>query len=294
MTIPHNTATAILTIDGMAICCFNTSTHVWDLAFLHKDDPDANPACNHVLTLNVPEESQIHLPHGTNNIFFEVVNPAPVDYAGTYPRGFFDKGPINDRTSAPTNADALENFRWVLDLEDSTDVPNIVGLKKPSVRPTRAFIHNAVFYTSAIASRDLYRVVDGVDPNGLSTGQLGQALLGKTNDRIGADIFCAQGGYVVIKADGIELGRLPHRPGNPWQIELTNLCRRDRSGRRFDKGDFHLFYDALNFTGPKLAIWGEPVEADALLGISADIVSGRADCDTTRTGTSTNLNVLFS
>jgi hypothetical protein len=293
MTIPHNTATATLTIDGLIICCFNPTNHVWDLAVLHKDDQTAVPPCPHELKLKVLTRPAIQLPNPTDLITFETVNPQPVDYAGTYPRGFFDNGPITDRTDAPTTADALENFRWVLDLEDPADVPNVTGLKRPSVPPTRVLISNAVFYTSAITSRELYRVEDGVDPNGLSPGQLGHALLGRTNDRVAADIFCATGGEVVIKVNGVELDRLPHRPGNPWQITLMNLCTRNPSGHRFDKGDFHLFYDALNFTGQKLAIWGEPAGADALRGLPVDFFSGRADCDTTRAGTSQNLDPLF-
>jgi hypothetical protein len=284
MTLPHNTATATLTIDGLAICCFNPATHVWD-------DPDAVPPCAHGLILTIQTNPPIPLPNTTSLITFETVNPQPPDYDGTYQHGFFDDGLIITRKEAPTTADALENFRWVLDLEDPTDVPGAGTLKKPSVPPTRVFIFNALFYTSAITSKDLYRVVDGIDPNGLSAPAVEAARLGRTNDRIAADIFCAPGGQVVIKVDGVERGRLDHRPGNPWQIGLTNLCVRNPSGRRFDKGDFHLFYDAL--TGQKLAIWGEPV-GHALRNIPADLVSGRTDCDTVRVGTSQTLDPLFS
>jgi hypothetical protein len=294
MTLNHNQATATLTIDGLAICCFNPTSHLWDLAFLHKDD-DVKPPCHHELKLQVRTHPPIDLPEPTNLITFETVNPQPLDYAVAYPHGFFDDGPITDRTQPPTTADELENFRWVLDLEEPHDTPGVNGLKKPSVPPTRVFISNALFYTSAITPKNLYRFADGIDPNsGLSQAEIDNGLLGRTNDRIAADIFCATGGQVVIRVNADEVARLDHRPGNPWQIFLTNLCVRKPSGNRFDKGDFHLFYDALDFTPPKLIIWGEPVTLARRRQIPKDLVSGRTDCDTVRVGTSPDLDILFT
>lgn len=292
MTLLHQNATATITIDGLAICCFNHIEHVWDLAFLHKDDDDAEPRCEHTLTLQV-DGTTISLPDNPQQIAFETINAQVPDYSGSFADGFFDAGPIHDRSEAPTTADELENFRWVLDLEDPAEVAGVRSLKTPTTRPTRVLISNAVFYTNKITSNTLFFFPYPVDPNGLSTGQINRGLLGRTNDRIAADIFCQSDGAVVIKVDGVEQPPLNHRPGKPWQIVLTNLCDREPSGGyRFEKGDFHLFYDALDFVPPKLVIWGEPVK-QAPTSAQIDRVSGRTDCDTTRVGTSGNLDVLF-
>jgi hypothetical protein len=298
MALPHNTATAKLTIDGLAICCFNPTTHKWDLAFLHKDDSAAVPPCPHHLFLEVDTDPDppISIPMlftPPHLITFETVKGQTPDYAGTYPHGFFDNGPIPDRTRPPTTDAEKDNFRWVLDLENLPGVaPGTHKPKKPSVPPTRAFISDAVFYTTEHSPKDLYLLDDGVDPTG-PAGPPAGSLLGRTNDEIAADIFCAPDGKVVINIDGFELACLPHRVNKPWQIKLTNLCpRQNGTGRKLEKGDFHLFFDALD--GPKLAIWGEPVvQPPNKRATRSDIRTGRTDCDTTRLGTSANLDKLF-
>ncbi len=296
MTLNHNEATAIVTIDGLAICCFDHTSNNWDLAFLHNDDPQANPSCPHHLILKVSDQQGIALPNSTDVITFTAENTPPLDYSQPHDGlairdGFFDKGVINDRTEPPLTADDLENFRWVLDLEDPQQALGVTGLMKPSVQPTRAFISNAIFYTAAISPGNLFLLKDGDDPNVLSGGQLGKFLFGRTNDLIGADIL-APGGQVVVKVGSQEVARLPHVPGKPWQISLTNLCVPHPTGNRLEKGDFHLFYDALAFRPPKLAIWGEP-RALAKAALSLDQVTGRTDCDTTFVSTSPNLDLLF-
>jgi hypothetical protein len=210
---------------------------------------------------------------------------------------------------APTTADEVENFRWIVDLEDPTDVPHgNVRLRKPSFPITRALLHDAVFYTSKISPKDLYLAPftnnPQDDPNNMGSATLTQHFFGRTNDEIAADIFCApSNGAVTITIPGV-LARprvLPHRSGNPWEIRLTNLCLHPIAGtRRFELGDFHLFYDVLTITGQKHAIWGEPVvlppsnTAATKVGVPADLVSGRTDCDSTWLSASQTLDPLFS
>jgi hypothetical protein len=82
---------------------------------------------------------------------------------------------------------------------------------------------------------------------------------------------------------------MPHRPGDPWLISLTNLCDGSGStGATFEKGDFHHFYDVLKGFTRRHAIWGDPTgdEFRRTLGTRGDalpgtLTSGRTDCDTT-------------
>jgi len=39
MTLPHNEATATITVDGLAVCCFNKSANTWQFGFLHDPHP---------------------------------------------------------------------------------------------------------------------------------------------------------------------------------------------------------------------------------------------------------------
>jgi len=283
MILPHDDATAKVTIDGLAICCFNRPATKWELAFLHHRHTPA-----HLLFLQVEGHPAKHLSETTRLITFETVNGR---FPSGFGDGFFDNGRIRNRRVEPATPEERENFRWVLDLEDPHDVNHgNVKLKKPNFPVTRAYIEDAVFYTTARSPKDLILVSDGEDPNQTPN----PSFFGKTNDEIAADIFCDPGGQLVIRIDGGEYLRLDHRPGNPWKICLTHLCGQLPPAKgRFEKGDFHLFYDALNITGNRHVLWGEPAP-NMIRSCAQDIESGRTDCDTVRLGSTNTLDELFS
>lgn len=294
MTLPHDTATATITVDGLALGCYNRGESKWDLAYLHHPHFPL-----HNLDLTVEGENNVIAtnppPYPIRLIEFLAVNPQTPTYPGS-PNGFFDLGRIAkaDRKGNPPapGSDAAENFRWTINLEDRGDVDHgNVQLKKPPFRLTRAFIQNGVFYTSALSPKNLLLAPltnnPQDDPNQMNQGQIQDHTFGRTNDRIAADIFCAPDtGKVIIKIDGVLVLELPHRPGQPWQISLTNLCPREQGpARMFEKGDFHLFYDVLTVTGQQQVIWGEPVTGP---------ISGRTDCDTVFMDTTQSLDPLFT
>jgi len=281
MTLPHNEATATIIIDGLAICCFNRRDKKWDLAFLHHPNPPA-----HRLILQVDGHRE-NLPQVPGLLTFETVNG---HFPNGFPDGFFDNGPIRNRRVPPATPEEEENFRWVMDLEDPHDVNHgNVTLKKPRFPVTRAYVEDAVFYTSARSPKELILVPEGEDPNQTAN----PTFYGRTNDEISADIFCDAGGQVVISVDGKEIRRLDHRPKNPWRICLTHLCAEHPNPKgRFEKGDFHLFYDVLNITGNRHVLWGEP--AHSLMSCTVASESGRTDCDTVRLGNTDTLDALFT
>lgn len=290
MTVPHDEATAKVTIDGLAICCFDRTDKTWDLAFLHHPNPPP-----HRLILQVEGHPPRNL-SSKREIRFETEGG---NFPSGFPDGFSDNGRIRDRTMDLTMAtlEEKENFRWTMDLEDPLDVDHgFLGLRKPPFTLTRAFIQNAVFYTTQHSPRDLILLPDGRNPN----TEPDPPIFGKTNDEIAADIFCEDGGEVVIFIDNDEHLRLPHREGNPWRICLTHMCRDlPPPTMRFEKGDFHLFYDVLVFSKDRHLLWGEPlpgiVHCDPFNehGFLRDRESGRTDCDTVRLGERESLEDLF-
>jgi hypothetical protein len=310
MTLPQNDATANLLIDGLAICCFNHTNQVWEVAFLRHNHHD------HRLILDIdgdPNTPIEFLPKPGILIRIETVNgKSPVGF----PDGFFDMGHIPDRTQAPANSDEAENFRWAIDLENPNDIGHGPGhLVRPGFPVTRAFIHNAVFYTRVLNTKDLFRLLVSEDGETMSPAQLQAHLFGKTNNVIGADLTCADDGAInVIIDDGQgspqTIGPLPHRSGNPWQISITNMRPTPTESRKESqrenhsvagcddgaslimgkpkKGDFQLYYDPfeLDDKTQQRALWGFP-EPGPLF------VSGRTDCNTVWVGTSENLDALF-
>lgn len=307
MTLPHHNATATITIDGLAVCCFNKAQNKWEVGFLHP--PMSEP--QHALILKIDDEGPIQIPDTTSQITFSATNPQMPNFPGSA-NGFF--APLSARPgrhSFPTTADELEDFRWIINLQDPADSGHGNATpKRATFRVTRAFMQHAVFYTSRVASRPVLQTPftrrREHDPNEMDDATRQRHVFGRTNDETSADIYCAPGnGAVTITIPGAEPRVLQHRPGNPWKICLTNLCIRPvDTGKPLQIGDFHLFYDILSVSGQKRAIWGTPANpqtrcsasglSDKMLTQPPDkIVSGRVDCDITWLGASNSLDAII-
>jgi hypothetical protein len=304
VTLPHENATAKITIDGLALCCFNQAGRKWEIGYLHL-----NSQPQHDLILQIEDETPIDIPATIREITFTAVNPQTPSFPGSA-RGFFDPiGRRPDRHIFPTTADELENFRWIIDLQDPRDTGhgNANGRRAP-FPVTRAFLHEAVLYTSRLSSREVFRIPftgrPEHNPNQMDEPTRQGFRFGLTNDETAADIFCAPtNGAVRIEIPGVlpQPRVLPHRPGNPWKICLTNLCFRAIPSTIFDIGDFQLFYEVLTVTGQKQAIWGQPVVGQETTcsqilvpnRLGGPILSGRVDCDITWMGASETLDPII-
>ena len=90
MTLPHENATANLTIDGLAICCFNSkgTPKRWEVGFLRRPD--------HHLTITAVrgDERRDFNVEGAGVIEIKTVKGKTPDY-GHYKDGFFDKGKLD-------------------------------------------------------------------------------------------------------------------------------------------------------------------------------------------------------
>jgi hypothetical protein len=285
MTLDHTKATATITLDGLGICCFNNRTHQWQVAFLRQPEHDLRLSVFKGLNSILPE--QIVSAGSRVNIYTQKgVCP---DYEKTFKEGFFDNGPVN-RKAGPANDAERENFRWVVDLADSRELPQgNVKLKKSELGGVLTTISDAVFYTkdlSASTPNDLFLLPEGVDPNQLAQAELAQHEFGRINDVIAADIVCEPGGSVVVEVDGRIVSMLEAQPGGSYTIALDNARMEHDHGHPapgIQKGDFSLYYDAVDVT-KKLALWGLPSHEH----------SGRVSCDAIRMSGVTDLSLIVS
>ena len=295
MTLNHQDAIARVTVDGLAVCRFD-GKNIWDLAFLRLPEPNC-----HKLKLQVGDMHEpIVVDPDVEIITFDTENG---HFPAGFDKGFFDHGRITDRRVDPTAADVdtKENFRWTIDLEDANDVPHgFMALRKPdpSIGLTRTIIHDAVFYTLNTSPENLVLVLDTDNPNPPAPDP---PRFGHTNDEISADIFCNPGGRVIIKIGNEVIRTLEHRPdNNPWKICLTNLCIKAPGPDKFGKGDFQHFYEILEISKERFALWGEfkpglpECHHDPKFFIGPGKEVGRPDCDTTRLGSIGTLDVLFT
>jgi hypothetical protein len=311
MPLPHNNATARLTMDGLGICCFNHRRQFWEVGYLRHDHH------NHKLILGIEGalSTPITFDPSDRDVVIRIETINGISSYKDYPDGFFGHEPVADRTKDPTQMsdDEKENFRWAINLEDPLDEmkQGKGDLVKPSgFGVTRCFIANAVFYTRALGPKDLFNLSIGEDGSTMDDPELEEHKFGKTNNLTAADITCASDGAVnVIIDDGHGhsqiIGPLPHRPGNPWQISLRNMRpgqlsfgeHEDHDGShgeprkgpesRPEIGDYHLYYTAfdLDDNRKERALWGFPEFTPA--------DSGRTDCNLVWVGTSDDLDALF-
>jgi len=293
MSVDHENATANLLIDGLAICSFNAGARRWEVGYMRHP--------KHQLGLDLGNGSDpLIIPREARVINIETVDGVMADYEGEFPLGFFDGGPVPDRTrdQSGMNTDEKENFRWTMNLDEGADVPQgRIMLKPPPYPVTMAYISDAVFYTAALTPKNLFLLPLGADPSTMSEAVLDKHLYGKEADQIGADVHCAAGGGIKVTIDGEELPPLPHKPGSPWKIMLMNMrpfMMHNAAHEKMDivetdgifdleQGDFQIYYDAVNVTGEKFSLWGH----------RSHMFSGRTDCNPTWVGR-TSLEGLIS
>jgi hypothetical protein len=265
--LDHENATAIVSISGLALGCYNKSTQNYEVAFLrHK--------C-HSLTIEVKKK----LPYGESTMMYEIkdnnhrifidaenaVSPEdPIYFIGDDYDDF-------DRTQLTGD---FEDFRWVVDFErnlnggdqvelqlskDSDDDPLTVTemyISKPRLYGDKALITQGPFSLVSLDSEG--NPVSGKDaePFGFFT------------EGTKADITCQDGGAVIFRVDGPQgfQVHLPHGYG-PHEITITNICppkaaskeesdrdtdpRDDDQSAQAEPTDFRLYYLLIKETAGK-------------------------------------------
>ena len=311
MTLPHNSATAKVTIDGLGICCFNHRRQFWEVGYLRHDQHEQE---SHALVLTIDNNPVPLEPSGRDLVIrIETING--ISPYRDFPDGFYGRERIADRTKNPgqMTEDEKENFRWAIDLEDPLDEmkQGTGNLFKPTrFGVTRAFISDAVFYTSLLAPQDLFNLSMAEDGSTMNEQELQARIFGKTNNLTAGDITCARDGAInVIIDDGhghSQVIRLDHRPGDPHQITLTNMRpggvsfggHHDHDQQapevenvkgpehpRPEKGDYQLYYTAFKLADNRKqrVLWGFPEETE----------SGRTDCNLVWVSSTDDLDGLY-
>lgn len=240
----HIRATANLSVEGLAMTHFDAARRIWEINFLRNTD--------HTLTLVVSGNGvfrEIPIDRTVQSISVSAVRGIMPDFE-QFPNGYWFSNQFFLRRIDQGHP---EDFRWVPDLANRFEF-----LLHAQVRPrdaissstidsvTELTIPNVIFYTR---QRTWYPLTQAIGP------LVDPFALGKTNTMIGADIFCEDGGAVVIEIGG-ERWELPHVPGSPYQIEFENSDSKrfpvppdQLIQGEFIKGDFALYYEFLDVAG---------------------------------------------
>lgn len=241
--LDHENATAIVSISGLALGCYNATTQNYEVAFLRHE-------C-HALKIEVKKK----LPYGgESTMMFEIkdthhrifidaencVTPAdPIYFVGD-DYDDFDRSEINGDQ---------EDFRWVVDFDRNLNNGELVELEiardkkthEPLVTVTEMYISKPRLYSDS----DPEKFTEGPFTL-LSLGDDGKPIANKEEpfglftEGVKADITCKDGGAVIFRVDGPQgfQVHLPHGSG-PHEITITNICppKEDENTGRDTTGD---------------------------------------------------------
>lgn len=260
MTIPTclNNAPGILaaelTIDGLALCCFNqtdAANKFWEVAYpRHRkhslavtiEQVGSGRPERHRVSENL-EWFNIRLTTGTNDIY----SPQNFPHGGCRTGGFNRNGTGNNPN----------DIRWMVDVTGTEPQHGrFVRLKSKGggrVGVTLARLHHSLFFTERPSDHPVrFSPRCASDPEALGSFQLGP-----TNREMGALMKAPTAGQIVF--EGINIESLSFDANTSYKIEIIN--EDIHSSEHFPnhvKGDFHHLYDIIEVDGEQKELWAVP------------------------------------
>ena len=240
--LEHEKATAIVSVSGLALGCYNATTQNYEVAFLRHE-------C-HALTIEIKKK----LPCGESKMMYEIkdnhhrifidaencVTPAdPIYFVGDNYDDF-------DRSELQGD---LEDFRWVVDFDRNLNGGELVELEvardpnthEPLVTVTEMYISKPRLYADDKKFTEGPFSLVSLDSEGKPIPNKAPEPFGLFTEGVKADITCQNGGAVIFRVDGPQgfQVHLPHGSG-PHEITITNICppkQEENSSGRDDTGD---------------------------------------------------------
>jgi hypothetical protein len=250
-------AVAELTIDGLAICCFNRGGKYWEVAYLRLAKP------KHELVINIQEVSVLGelvgqpirhpIPEGVLGIGVKLTAGSDQHYA-TYPNGG-PSDPNFDRNALNAPNDYPHDLNWMIDLAGPE--PKHGKFKKLKskgggrVPVTLAQIQHSLFMVRRPGGDAVKLSPRGKGPNGPGSFRLGQI----NEEIVGVLLATAPGDieFSFTPVGSYTINPLPYSGTRLYRIAITNMDvqtkflpvekRETKDG--YVKGDFHLFYEVL-------------------------------------------------
>jgi len=250
----------MLTIDGLALCCFNSGAKYWEVAYIRGQrhalnmtiqefDADDQPVGD-ISEFPVDEgvlSFGIRLSHGSEAHF--QIHPRGGPFAGDFNRHRGDNDP-ND-------------LGWMIDLAGPDPRHgSVTGLKPPgsSNRPsvTLARIRHSLLFTSEPDDNAVRLSPKSAD----DPSAPGSFELGRTNKEISGLLLATDPGEIIFESDpagSLSIGPLPYDETHYYKIEIINMDEEPNEIKNgYVKGDFDNFYEVINVDGEQKDLWAIP------------------------------------
>ncbi|HKS26481.1 MAG TPA: hypothetical protein VJS44_01615 [Pyrinomonadaceae bacterium] len=252
-----------VSIDGLALSCFNKAARRWEVAFIRH--PDHRLVITVQLIDNQNEEVGVILPPteigDVRSIDVTLANGSD-NHLGLFPDGGVEL-PGFSRAGQDS-----PDIRWAIDLGDvAVGHGNVTGLKRrgpqqPDRLPvTLARIPHTLFYTNEVTTSSVILSPRSDNAPGASPP------FGRTNDDTAGVIFADRSTSVNIVSDPpgvVVVPPLTPVPNHYYRIVFTNM---DREGTMHDRrdgrvrGDHHHFYNIVAVDGDERDLWAIPRRA---------------------------------
>jgi hypothetical protein len=208
--LDHSKATVTISLEGLALGCFNEKTRNWEVGLIREDchvprvtvgkvDADGNSS---EITFEVDEQHKIFI-SGTN-----VVAPE---------QPLFQQDPFDRKNPGRSNR---EDIRWIIDLEKEFNQGKELELLD-------TFPINELYISEPTIYANQDRRLTNMTLLDLATEPpTDKGSFGTVSAICNADIVCNEGGAVTVRVEG-PLGfsiELPHIPGETHGIKIENLC----------------------------------------------------------------------
>lgn len=252
---------AELSIDGLALCCFNegAANPRWEVAFLREPDhrlritimkmnSDGKPIAIH--------HPSSEIPGNVRSFNFELANGSRKHI------DLYNRGGVEIPGFSHTGVDSVD-FRWMIDL-GTLDHGNVIGpIRKDAQHPDRvdvtlARIPHSLFYTNEVAVSDVI-----LSPRRNGSPQ-GGTNVGRTNEETRAVIFASRSTEIQIVSDppgSLNVPAMPPDQGHYYLIAITNRDIPGTPTTMVDgriRGDLQHFYEIIEVSGEPRDLWALP------------------------------------
>jgi hypothetical protein len=220
------TATAIVSLDGLAMVCFNPKRKRCETAILREKRHELSVIVKtvsggEILNLTIIEKE---------DVLIKVTGGGSSLYKG-YEK-FLNNSSSMDRSQKPTDY-SMGDFRWLVDIEDKTLVNGGVNLqntfRENEIPLTECQIKNALFYTNEFIDEPYYISNNDIDKNDfdslIALKDKAEQKYGYIGKSLGAIINSS---FVKLKIETKQLSiayLLPKMENDYYEIEIKNLPR---------------------------------------------------------------------
>jgi hypothetical protein len=255
---------AQLTINGLAICCFNNGSSnggakLWEVAYPRQQGHTLIIA---IEALNEQGETINVTPYPIDDSvrsFTISLTGGSEDHFAAYPQG----GPAAQNFVRTNPNNDPHDLGWMIDItgpELGHDFIRLLPQSESHVPATLAQLRHAFLYTSAPGDQPV-RVspITANDPL-----DQGSRELGRTNEEIDGLLLANADGEIVFEFDPLtsfSINPLPYDSSRPLRYKITIINEDDQLSALkggFVKGDLHLFYDVMAVDGERQDLWARP------------------------------------